>query len=192
VFIGLFFTGYFVVLDKVIDAKLSPIILIGISTIGFIFTFAWYFVNRGGKYWQENWEMHVDFLEDSVIGPLYKIVKNPKYQPTKLLGDNPYSVSRINHILNIVLMFVWIALFVFSISKYFPCLKSFLDSLWNWRTIQIFVVVSLLCVCIAFCVIISILGKSRFAKKQNKTHINNANEVFIIRKGITNSKEENT
>lgn len=43
-----------------------------VSCVGFLFTFAWLQANRGSKQWQENWENHVDILEDQVIGPLYK------------------------------------------------------------------------------------------------------------------------
>jgi len=43
-----------------------------ISCIGLVLSTGWYLVNRGSKYWQENWERHVDILEEKVIGSLYK------------------------------------------------------------------------------------------------------------------------
>lgn len=46
--------------------------LSAISSAGFVFTFAWFSVNKGSKYWQENWENHLDLLEDKITGPLYK------------------------------------------------------------------------------------------------------------------------
>ena len=48
--------------------------LLTASCLGLVFSVAWYFVNRASKLWQENWEKHVDLLEDEVIGPLYKTV----------------------------------------------------------------------------------------------------------------------
>ncbi|NLC24490.1 MAG: hypothetical protein GX776_08525 [Oxalobacter sp.] len=47
----------------------TPIIL---SCIASVLCWAWIFVNKGSKRWQENWEKHVNLLEDNIIGPLYK------------------------------------------------------------------------------------------------------------------------
>ncbi|WP_442777331.1 RipA family octameric membrane protein [Sphaerotilus montanus] len=33
------------------------------SSLGLTFSTAWYLVNRGSKFWQNNWERHVDLLE---------------------------------------------------------------------------------------------------------------------------------
>jgi hypothetical protein len=66
---------------------------------------AWGLVNKGSKAWQRHWEIHVDLLEDAIIGPLYKTV-----YPTKT-----FSVSKINEIISWFFAFVWI---VFGI-KYF-------------------------------------------------------------------------
>ena len=48
--------------------------LLIVSCLGVVFSVAWYFVNRASKFWQENWEKHVDLLEDAVIGPMYRTV----------------------------------------------------------------------------------------------------------------------
>ncbi|WP_440939795.1 RipA family octameric membrane protein, partial [Klebsiella michiganensis] len=31
-----------------------------LSSMGSVFTLSWFLVNRGSKYWQENWENHLD------------------------------------------------------------------------------------------------------------------------------------
>lgn len=43
-----------------------------LNCLGIVFSMGWYCVNRGSKYWQENWESHLDIMEDKVFGPLYK------------------------------------------------------------------------------------------------------------------------
>ena len=43
-----------------------------ISCLGIVFSVGWLCVNRGSKHWQENWENHLDMLEDEELGPLYK------------------------------------------------------------------------------------------------------------------------
>jgi hypothetical protein len=69
--IAIALAGYFAILSS--DHILNKFLLSSIvGAIGFVFTFAWYLVNRGSKYWQENWENHLDLLEDRITGPLYK------------------------------------------------------------------------------------------------------------------------
>ncbi|HYA13210.1 MAG TPA: hypothetical protein VEF33_02610 [Syntrophales bacterium] len=61
--IAVAFAGYFAILSSQhIPTKFFLSFIVG--SIGFVFTFALYLVNRGSKYWQENWENHLDLLED--------------------------------------------------------------------------------------------------------------------------------
>lgn len=67
------FAGFFAILgSKELHDKEYLAYIVG--CIGLLFTWAWFLVNRGSKYWQENWENHVDMLEDAITGPLYKTV----------------------------------------------------------------------------------------------------------------------
>jgi hypothetical protein len=71
-------------------------------------------VGKGSKYWQENWEKHVDWLEDDVMGPLYKRVLAYKYgKAGRLLPTKPYpfSVSKINQLLSFAICLVWAFLY---------------------------------------------------------------------------------
>lgn len=56
-----------------------------LSCIGFIVTKAWQYVNLGGKFWQVNWELHVDILEEQVLFPLFRTVVTecPNQQKSK-------------------------------------------------------------------------------------------------------------
>ena len=60
------------------DGRLNtyPILLMLeiLSCVGFIVTKAWQYVNLGGKFWQLNWELHVDILEQEVLFPLFRTV----------------------------------------------------------------------------------------------------------------------
>jgi hypothetical protein len=109
-FLAVILAGYATVLvakDTLPQIKLDALLVI--SCLGIVFSLAWHFVNQGSKFWQENWENHVDLLEDEVNGPLYKTVMSrngvQRWQPWQAF---PFSVSRINQILSSV---VW-ALFV--------------------------------------------------------------------------------
>lgn len=71
-FIGAAFAGFIAVQASAADNKQDLSVML--SCIGMVFSFAWVCVNRGSKQWQENWEKHVDMLEDGITGPLYKVI----------------------------------------------------------------------------------------------------------------------
>lgn len=103
-FIVLIFGGYITILTsdnskKAFDLRLDLYFL----GLGLIFSIAWYLVILGSKSWQENWEHHIDQLENFISGPIYKTVHYS--------GNRFYSVSKINEVLSIVVIFVWAALF---------------------------------------------------------------------------------
>ena len=67
--------------------------LLTASCLGLVFSVAWYFVNRASKLWQENWEKHVDLLEDEVIGPLIQN-RNERRRHTLLAAVGTISIFR--------------------------------------------------------------------------------------------------
>lgn len=114
-FIASSFAGYFVVISSKNIENFKSITIV-ISIIGLLFSIGWYFVNRGSKYWQVNWETHVSMLEDEILGPLYKTVYNPKKcKFWKLAEEYPFSVSKVNQILSIAMILVWVFLISYSI-----------------------------------------------------------------------------
>ena len=114
-FIAVAFGGYFAVLKS--DGAGSSDVFI-INCLGLTFSVAWYFANRGSKFWQQNWERHVDELEDAVTGPLYKTILNRKqYRFFPLTGPFAFSVSKINTLLSLFVIFIWLFLAIQSISE---------------------------------------------------------------------------
>jgi hypothetical protein len=90
-----------------------------ISCLGLIFSLSWYLVNRASAYWQRNWERHVDLLEDEVMGPLHKMTIERKSFPfSDLTGPYRYSPSRINTLLALATMLVWILLIARTLSRW--------------------------------------------------------------------------
>ena len=91
------------------------------AAIGGVFTFAWFLANRGSKYWQENWENHLDLLEDNVTGPLYKtLLERPGFDSKieeYITGPLSVSVSKINQWVSVFVIIIWILLFFFSACK---------------------------------------------------------------------------
>jgi len=107
------FVGYTTVYAKDSTSH-NQDLMVAFSCLGVIFSFSWFLANKGSKQWQENWENHVDMLEDKVIGPLYKIVmKRPEPRTCSqclsnlFLGPGEYSVSKINQLISIVVFLFW-------------------------------------------------------------------------------------
>jgi hypothetical protein len=73
--------------------------------LGFLFSLAWFLVLRGSKAWQENWETHIDRLEDLVNGPLYKTVFCP-------IRPHFHSLAKINEVMAFIVIVLWTGLIV--------------------------------------------------------------------------------
>ncbi len=122
-FIGATLAGFLAIQASTAANKQDLSVIL--SCLGVVFSFAWLCVNRGSKYWQENWEKHVDVLEDKVTGPLYKVVlSRNKIEniPEKIIhyatGPSPISVSKINQIISLYVFLLWVCLLLYSLPKF--------------------------------------------------------------------------
>jgi hypothetical protein len=107
----------FMAVQNIDDAQKRTDFSIALACLGLIFSFGWHCAARGSKQWQENWENHVDMLEDDEIGPLYKTVlrrgsAEPGVKRIQQLLTGPWqvSVSGINQIISIYVVLLWFAL----------------------------------------------------------------------------------
>jgi hypothetical protein len=167
-FIGAMFAGYIAISNiqnstiSTASNKQSQTIVI---FLGAIFSLCWYLANRGGKFWQVNWEKHLNLMEDNIIGPLYKTTINKDYYKQRwyhLYTPCPYSVSKLNIIMSFIIFIVWLIIYInFEYSNIIA--GSFCS----------FDMVFLLLLVISLCSIIE-YGKSGKRRKDNKneTHIN--------------------
>lgn len=118
---GIYFFIYTMDETKISNPLNKDILLIFSSSIGLLLSLCFYFVNRGSKYWQENWEIQLDILLDNKVGPVFKRVKNPTDIFWRLLRPYPFSVSKVNILLSILMIVIWSILFIFSLGLF-----------WNW------------------------------------------------------------
>ena len=90
-----------------------------LAALGLVFSFGWFCVNRGSKFWQENWEFHVDELEDAIDGPLHKVVisrgrpMGEKWFSRLLFGK--ISVSKVNQLISVIVTLMWVFLLWYSL-----------------------------------------------------------------------------
>ena len=97
-FIAATFAGYIAVMasDKM-QPRFQNELAFFIICMGVVFSASWLMVNIGSKKWQENWEKHIDMLEDDVTGPIYKTVWNKR----------AFSVSKINIYVSGFVIGIW-------------------------------------------------------------------------------------
>ena len=113
-FIAVSFAAYFMAFNNSNLENKDPNyyneILLGISLFGLFVSCCWYLVNKGSKYWQENWEKHLDLLEDDFMGPLYKMTVKDKRSWGYIFHpfcSYKYSVGKINLFLSFLVVLVW-------------------------------------------------------------------------------------
>ena len=123
-FLAVILAGYFALLAaKDLPCAEKGEALLTTSCLGVIFSVAWYFVNRASKFWQENWEGHVDLLEDADVGPLYKTVLGRPGSSflnfAKLNGPFTFSVSKLNQLLSLFVVVLFALLVARTWFRYY-------------------------------------------------------------------------
>ncbi|ELA8093771.1 hypothetical protein ACGB6O_001055 [Vibrio parahaemolyticus] len=168
-FIASTFVGYFALVssnnyDK--QDAFNHVEVYFLICIGFVLSLAWHFTNIGSKSWQRHWEVHVDLLEDAFTGPLYKTV-----HPIQT-----YSVSKINEIVSLVFVFIWLLLGI----KYLVD-QDLIRSWGESYTVNWFVFASTV---MSFVVVVSMIfghGRGRFGSRP----------IVMYRRDVRYSKEKN-
>ncbi|MGN7514383.1 MAG: RipA family octameric membrane protein [Allomuricauda sp.] len=116
-FLAVIYAGFFAILISANKGdKIDFEYLLIICSIGCVFSYAWYLVNRGSKRWQEHWENVINDLESKLNIPLYSI--KPKVQ-SSLFNAGNFSVSRINISVSLIIFISWILLGTFTAITYF-------------------------------------------------------------------------
>lgn len=174
-FIAATMTGYLMVQSSTMTNKADYSVML--ACVGIIFSFAWFYVNKGSKQWQENWENHVSLLEDNTIGPLYKVILT-REKPTCLaerfrqyfLGPGPYSVSKINQLISFFVFLLWLWILLAK-TLYFNR-----DAAVNWMQLAIIVATAVICAIIHFSCHTDLCGHT-FSVRKIMTTIHNDSEV---------------
>lgn len=89
---------------------LGKLFCAGVSLLAMTLAFFWLLMAKGAKFWHDNWERHVDLLEDNVTGRLYKVYPRDVGQT-----DRPYSVTKLNSLSILAFIVFWfLSFFLFS------------------------------------------------------------------------------
>ncbi len=95
------------------DETIRKFVQLCLLFVGMIVAFAWVLINKGSKFWLENWESHIDMLEDEFEGNLYKVVDRINFK------KNAWSVSKVNIYLSIFIFICFSVLFIIFFLKEF-------------------------------------------------------------------------
>lgn len=125
------FAGYFILLTSDSE-KLAykDIYLTIISSMGLIFSLGWFLAAKGSKFWQENWEGHIDMLENAITGPLYKtVLHDTSRKKFSITSAQAFSVSKVNQWIATLVIVIWFALMIsplgiYLIKEFAPAVNS--------------------------------------------------------------------
>ena len=120
-FLAVIYAGFFATLVAQENSNnFNEDYILIICSVGCVFSFAWYLVNRGSKMWQEHWEDVIHKYEKKLGFELYNIkpvVKN------HFLNAGKFSVSRINITISFLVFLSWIGLGIYTFTRIDDCDK---------------------------------------------------------------------
>lgn len=143
---------------------LRPIICV----VGVYSSFFWCLINKGSKFWHENWERHIDFLEDEFEGKLHKTVL---YES----GRQPYSVSRVNISISQMFFVAWFALLAIIAFDSLQVIKYCCDSL---HVSDSFCVFALMAIIVVSLFVLRQMLKTKFKNRGEDGKIHQINRVL--------------
>ena len=84
-FIVAIYTAYYHVHTEICKQQHGSFPLLVLSGLGLFFCFSWLLSSKGSRHWQENWENHLDLLENEITRPLYKTYLTGSYSESKIV-----------------------------------------------------------------------------------------------------------
>ena len=112
-FIASAFVGYATLI------KNEESIAIVVACFGFVCSVAWSLVNRGSKYWQENWESIVVSIEKDVTGDLFTS-RAEQQKKGVWLTSRKFSVSKVTIALSDFTVMIWTVIMFYHLTLLLP------------------------------------------------------------------------
>ncbi len=173
-FIASSFVGYATIV------KDKPPLAVAIVCFGFVCSVAWSLVNRGSKYWQENWEKIVVGIEDDVTGSLFKERGEQKFKEIEeqknkgfWLVARKFSVSKVTIALSDFTVIIWLVLMYYHLSKIFTTLQFLTSDI---------LISSAIILSVIYSIVMAFAGQSTDAKKKYGKYKNTKKQTYSVRK----------
>ena len=178
IMVGALFIGYYTITkndnaNNYFSNDPSFFVTILITLLGFIASLTWFFVNKGSKFWQENWEINIDEIESAtkhnkVHSNVFTKNKYSAFHPTKTY---PFSVSKLNMIFSAIVTISWGGLFIYEFYKEFDILKCNLKCIMHkvLEDINLFLTIILFITPLLVLLVIALsiwhMGRSQYKKE---------------------------
>jgi len=171
-FIALIFGGYIAVITEKSGTLSKEIYLdLYLILLGGIFSVAWLLVICGSKRWQDNWEAHIDYLEDAITGPLYKTVYYS--------GKKYFSVSKISFILAWVVIILWGFLLLHYFYNNYNNFREIFELIFKYPHTIIFLILPLIGTVICIMVMVN---KGQTSKGEYKVDLEKGEDGAFLRR----------
>ncbi len=119
-----------------------------IAAIATLCSYLWGQMLNGAKFWQDNWERHIDILEDYVHGPLYKTYFVPDTELRANPRFRPVSVTKVNKVITNLTVLLWALITALTGGCIISLRPDLIENFSNQSLIiAFFVFVGLLAVC---------------------------------------------
>lgn len=151
IIIGAIFIGFYTVKSDLYCQILS--------CLGYAVSFGWICLNRGSKFWQENWESNIKYLCEINGTPIFNLVRYGERKPYLLMMSYPYSVSRLNLLVSIGVWLCWLILIAIGIYYSWDLHYNSQWKLVFWAKI---------CVVVLSPILIHYIGKGFMARSENQ------------------------
>ena len=92
--------------------------------LGLIVSFCWFCVNRGSKFWQENWELNIKVLSKEIGIPIFSLISYDYKSPFNFTAKYPYSVSKVNQLVSLFITVFWIGIILVSFHEKFETFST--------------------------------------------------------------------
>jgi len=164
---------------------------------GVISSFFWRLINKGSKFWHENWTYHIDFLENEFEGKLHKTVlysgDDYKSKANSLNAKTqPYSVSRVNIAISNLFCVAWSGLLFVLLFKLFAPFSDTTIPVFAGKEWPVLLGVVLLCVAVLGTVVFWRNGrlKSRFDDMNPKKDVRGVRRELPFTMGMSSRGNE--
>lgn len=116
---SLFFWGFISAAFITYAASHQSELRIVVACFGMVCSCAWTLVNRGSKYWQENWETKVEHNEMPVVGALFSREERRQSHKGWWLSGRKYSVSKLAIALSDYILALWVSIVTSEVLRLF-------------------------------------------------------------------------
>ena len=186
------FVGYYRTLgiSETHNREEKWLLLLLLSFLGFLLSLLWYMANRGSKFWQENWEAHIEMLSTHLGIPIFGIIRHCTFSKSNLMKEYPFSVSKVNQMVSLIVTASWLLLFAFNL----VCLISKFD--WTFFTRGCPCIILIIALLAVFIIVLPLLSLESMVRRCESFAANvqddkkEGNDFFYNYQGCISSKTE--